>query len=379
MVSLELLDRLAPVHRVPLERQDSKVLLDRAALLVSKGRVVLVAYRVGPEHLDQLGPKEQLDQLDKLDHKELVGSRVPRDLRERLEALGHLEHRVSQDLKELLVQVDQLEIQVTQGLWASLAVVDLQDQRAHQDLLEQVGSKDLRDPKALLEVLDPVDQRVLQDLQVQLDLLELLGELDSQDPVGHPVIRDNRDFQDLRVQLVNPVHKVRPVPLDNRDQLVQPEHLVEPVPLGKVVSQGPRVLLGHRVLLVLLVPLDQRETPDPLVELEQRDLQAQLETKEQLVRKDSLVLQDSKEPLANQDPRVVRVFKDLPALLVQKVLWEVLGNQDRLELRVHQVLRVLLVNRELQVLRVLKGQRVRLEALDPQGNKDHLDQLELEG
>jgi hypothetical protein len=207
---------------------------------------------------------------------------------------GHLEHRVSQDLKELLVQVDQLEIQVTQGLWASLAVVDLQDQRARQDLLEQVGSKDLRDPKALLAVLDPVDQRVLQDLQVQLDLLELLGELDSQDPVGHPVIRDNRDFQDLRVQLVNPVHKVRPVPLDNRDQLVQPEHLVEPVPQGKVVSQGPRVLLGHRVLLVLLVPLDQRETPDPLVELEQRDLQAQLETKEQLVRKDSLVLQDSK-------------------------------------------------------------------------------------
>jgi len=272
LVSLELLDRLAPVHRALLERQDSKVLLDLVDSLVSKGWVAPLAYRVGPEHLEQLDHKEHLEQLVKLEHKELVGSRVPRDLRERLEVLGHLEHWVSQDLKELLVQVDQLALQVTQGLWVSLALLDLQDKWGRQDLLEQADSKDLRDPKALLVVLGPVDKRVLQDLQVQLDLLELLGHLDRQDPLGQPVILDNRDFQDLRVQLVSPVHKARPVPLDRRDQLVLPEHRVEPVPLDKVVSQDPRVLLGHRALPVLLEPLGQRETPDPLVEQEQRDL-----------------------------------------------------------------------------------------------------------
>lgn len=154
MVSLEPLDRPAPVRRALLEQQDNKVLLDPVATLVSKGRVALVAHRVAPERLDQLDRREQLDHLAKPDHKELVGHRVQPDYREQLELPDQVDHWVNQDLKAPLAQLDQLAVLVTQGLLASLEVVDLKDLRVRRDPLEQLDSQDHRDHRAQLAVLD---------------------------------------------------------------------------------------------------------------------------------------------------------------------------------------------------------------------------------
>lgn len=221
-------------------------------------------------------------------------------------------------------------------------------------------------------------QQGQQDQRAKLDLLVLLEELGSQDLVDRLVIPDSRDCQDSQDLLVSPVHKARLVPLDLRDQLALQDHQVELAQLGKVVRLGPRVLLGHRVLPVPPGPLGLREILDPQVEWAQLAFLVQLATKGLLARKDNLVLQGNKEPLASLDQLVVQALMEPLAHLVQKALWEVLVNQDQPDLRVPQVLLALLVNRDLQVLRVLKDRLVRLEVPELQDCRDHLGQQELE-
>lgn len=192
-----------------------------------------------------------------------------------------------------------------------------------------------------MEQLDSTVHKVLQVTLAFLGSLVLLVRvlpelLEFQVPQVHWELQDLRDHQEIRVPVAFLASLVPLVFLANQEQLVTLETLVPPVALG---------LLGHLGWLVrqdLMVAVHRRAIPELLVQKVRREMWDYQGRLGRLVVKALLgqvALLVSLEVPVIQDQRVLLealdwlVYRALPEILEQVVLWELQVQMDLWDLK----------------------------------------------
>jgi hypothetical protein len=202
--------------------------------------------------------------------------------------------------------------------------------RAYQDLL---------DPQVLQAQMEEMVVMVLQDPQVLLDHQGPLVEMDLQ------VFEETEDltgYQENRVNQANQERMVHQAAQDFQDHL------------------GCRALWVPQVMMV---------------NLESQEFQELMEREEKLGHLDVKVGREAGGHLVAEDLQDNRVLKVLLDQLVQKVIREFQGLQERPALKDLPVIKGVLVHRVILVLRVNRAFKDHLEMMDPKDPQVHLEEL----